>query len=644
MKKTNFFLVLAIALMALTQSVWGATDAHFNLIGDFTKNSEGNSDWSSASTANPVNKSYQSNTSKYYVEVNVVNGTTYYFAFNNKNSTNGGDRYAPAVNTENKELSVAELLRFEAVKVSGGSHTGGDADYEHDNNSWKFTANYTGKLRICVDQDNYEGTNEREWYPYVWLERPNFYVIGDLVTGDFWNAGNTNLPISNKYAENKYYVNLYLQQNNSFALAQGGVRFAPLTSPVEVNINGETSTDYSGSCGNGQNNSWKYIGETGLVRLVLDVVNETFTLEPFNLYLIGEHAEGDNKWDANNNTKPFVTKHYEEGALYMEVEMQQYSYFALSDGIQRYAHTENGDNKDIQVGNIGQQGKFENNNKSWKYCGETGKVRVCVNPNMKNGCNPWVWLEDTKFYVIGDAVKGDDNNWAWNGNTANRLAISQEGENDSMYVDCYLAQNKNVGLSNGVNRYYATTGDAAMDGSVGGQYVNNDGSWKYTGTSGIVRLTIDNNKDENGNPFPSLKVSRPAVSLKHAWVAESEATAVEMTDNNDGTYTIARAAYSGSAEGYEVVTSYVVNTPKVTAAEGLNAGDYCKFVLNPNIHGEEWTLNITKCDGTTTSVEQTSVINDNIVYDIMGRALGTSVENLPQGIYVRNGKKFVVAQ
>lgn len=46
----------------------------------------------------------------------------------------------------------------------------------------------------------------------------------------------------------------------------------------------------------------------------------------------------------------------------------------------------------------------------------------------------------------------------------------------------------------------------------------------------------------------------------------------------------------------------------------------------------------------TTLVETISVVNDNIVYDIMGRALGTSVENLPQGIYVRNGKKFVVAQ
>ena len=49
-------------------------------------------------------------------------------------------------------------------------------------------------------------------------------------------------------------------------------------------------------------------------------------------------------------------------------------------------------------------------------------------------------------------------------------------------------------------------------------------------------------------------------------------------------------------------------------------------------------------DAPATSVENTTLQNDNIVYDIMGRVLGTSVENLPQGIYVRNGKKFVVAQ
>ena len=56
------------------------------------------------------------------------------------------------------------------------------------------------------------------------------------------------------------------------------------------------------------------------------------------------------------------------------------------------------------------------------------------------------------------------------------------------------------------------------------------------------------------------------------------------------------------------------------------------------------TLTLTAVPSIPSSIENTTLQNDNIVYDIMGRALGTSVENLPQGIYVRNGKKFVVAQ
>ena len=66
-----------------------------------------------------------------------------------------------------------------------------------------------------------------------------------------------------------------------------------------------------------------------------------------------------------------------------------------------------------------------------------------------------------------------------------------------------------------------------------------------------------------------------------------------------------------------------------------------EYIVTLNV--ETLKLTVEK-PGTTTLVETTSVFNDNIVYDIMGRALGTSVENLPQGIYVRNGKKFVVAQ
>ena len=83
--------------------------------------------------------------------------------------------------------------------------------------------------------------------------------------------------------------------------------------------------------------------------------------------------------------------------------------------------------------------------------------------------------------------------------------------------------------------------------------------------------------------------------------------------------------------------------------DGTNNKDMKWWVLE-GAHGKKKiTVNAVEgklviADAPATSVENTTLQNDNIVYDIMGRALGTSVENLPQGIYVRNGKKFVVAQ
>ena len=83
--------------------------------------------------------------------------------------------------------------------------------------------------------------------------------------------------------------------------------------------------------------------------------------------------------------------------------------------------------------------------------------------------------------------------------------------------------------------------------------------------------------------------------------------------------------------------------------DGTNNKDMKWWVLE-GAHGKKKiTVNAVEgklviADAPATSVENTTLQNDNIVYDIMGRALGTSLENLPQGIYVRNGKKFVVAQ
>ena len=117
MKKSNFFWVLAIAMMALTQSVW-ALDPHFYLIGSFTGNN-----WSgdAEQKAYPIKVNYEAGRSKYCIEVDVVNGTTYYFAL-----FNGYNRYAPLGDKngdsygENKVLDASKLATYpgEAVCAS----------------------------------------------------------------------------------------------------------------------------------------------------------------------------------------------------------------------------------------------------------------------------------------------------------------------------------------------------------------------------------------------------------------------------------------------------------------------------------------------------------------------------------------------
>lgn len=562
MKKSNFFWVLAIAMMALTQSVW-AIDPHFYLIGSFTGDN-----WNGdARKAYPINVNYEKGRSKYCIEVDVVNGTTYYFAL-----FNGYNRYAPQGdnNGKNKGLSADSLLNYDVRTVRASQGKGVDAWYKKgDNNekpqdvgdnSWKITANYTGKLLICVDEEN-----GQEWYPYVWLERPNNYcVIGDAISGisgDFWNVHNSACPLVNKNADGKYYVNLYLKKDSYFALTYGGARFAPSTSPVSVFLNTVKDTVYDGSCTNGQDNSWKYEGETGLVRLVFDATAGTFTLEPWQMCLIGSPAqeqEGEiGKWDVKNTSMPLTTPYVnaegtaEAGKYYCEVLLNRYVYFAFSDGVLRYANNTASQNKDIKSGDTGQQGTYDKPNNSWKFV-EASYVRVCI--DYTSSPKPYIWIEEIcpkEIFPIGEACT-----WGWTIENAAPLS-RKEGEDQVVY------------------------------------------SGKLTLQAGGLKFLCQQSFDKHYGPAEN-GVAMDAVG-------EYDITLLSGTDTDN--------KWQNTLKGEYIVTLNV-ETLKLTVEK----------------------------PGTTTLVETTSVFNDNIVYDIMGRALGTSVENLPQGIYVRNGKKFVVAQ
>ena len=564
MKKSNFFVLLAIVMMAFTQSVWGqdVKSSHFYLIGSLTGGNWGKD------TNYPINSVYESGTSKYYISVSIVEGTTYYFAL-----FNGNHRYAPKGDQlleggfgQNKTLDVSGLLTPTAVCVSQGNKT--DAWYNNEiedinvsDNSWKFTANYTGTLRICIDETPYDGKNDLEWYPYVWLERPdvskNFYLIGDAISefgNDCWNANNKDCPLENKNAEGKYYVNLYLKNGSSFALTHGGRRLAP-TASSDVVLN----TTYSGSVLNGQNNFWKYTGESGLVRLVFNVSDSSFTLEPWQMYLIGAPAQVQGEigtWDVKNTSTPLSTPYVnaegniEAGKFYREVLLNKDSYFAFSDGVLRYANNTQTENKDIKGGDAGQQGTYEKQDNSWKFV-EASYVRVCI--DYTSSPKPYIWLEEIcpkEICPIGDACS-----WGWTIGSA--VPLTRKADTEQVV---------------------------------------------YSGTltlkAGELKFLCQQSFDKHYGPATN--------GVAMDTVGEYDITLLSSDTDNK---------WSNTLVGDYIVTLNVTNLK----------------------------LTVEKL-GTTTSVEQTSVVNDNIVYDIMGRALGTSVENLPQGIYVRNGKKFVVAQ
>lgn len=564
MKKSNFFWVLAIAMMALTQSVWAdVKPSHFYLIGSLT-----GGNWNANQTNYPINSVYDSETSKYYISVSILEGETYYFAL-----YNGNHRYAPKGDPkseggfgDNKTLDVSGLLTPTAVCVSQGNKTdawyGSEIDnIDVSNKSWKFTANYTGTLRICIDETPYDGKNDLEWYPHVWLERPdvskNFYLIGDAISEfgkDFWNANNTYCLLENKNAEGKYYVNLYLKNGSSFALTHGGRRLAP-TASSDVVLN----TTYSGSVLNGQDNSWKYTGETGLVRLVFNVADSTFTLEPWQMYLIGAPAQVQGEigtWDVKNTSTPLSTPYVnaegniEAGKFYREVLLNKDSYFAFSDGVLRYANNTQTENKDIKGGDAGQQGTYEKQDNSWKFVDAASYVRVCIDYNNPK---PYIWLEwlaPKEVYPIGNATT-----YEWE--PSKSVALTRvEGEEEMVY-----------------------SGTLALK-------------------AGELKFLCQQSFDKHYGPATN--------GVAMDTVGEYDITLLSSDTDNK---------WSNTLVGDYIVTLNVTNLK----------------------------LTVEKL-GTTTSVEQTSIVNDDIVYDIMGRALGTSLENLPQGIYVRNGKKFVVAQ
>lgn len=95
-----------------------------------------------------------------------------------------------------------------------------------------------------------------------------------------------------------------------------------------------------------------------------------------------------------------------------------------------------------------------------------------------------------------------------------------------------------------------------------------------------------------------------------------------VTPNGDGTFTI-KAADSGNFIQYSTTYNSFGNYAKAQAG-----------ALYPSLWEEQPGTGIS-------GVETVPTTTTGIIYNLQGQPMGTSAEDLPHGIYIRDGKKFV---
>ena len=92
------------------------------------------------------------------------------------------------------------------------------------------------------------------------------------------------------------------------------------------------------------------------------------------------------------------------------------------------------------------------------------------------------WAYTAHFSLMGDPVGNWNNDRDFMINTSN-------GKTDEWYIYAYVATNQYFALNNGSDQYGpSNNGQAIKNGTGGGQGNYNKNSWKFTGTSGIIKI------------------------------------------------------------------------------------------------------------------------------------------------------------
>ena len=184
------------------------------------------------------------------------------------------------------------------------------------------------------------------------------------------------------------------------------------------------------------------------------------------------------------------------------------------------------------------------------------------------------WAYTAHFSLMGDPVGN------WN-NDRDFMINTGTGTTDEWYIYAYVATNQYFALNNGSSQYGpSSNGKEIKQNTGGGQGSYNTNSWKFTGTSGIIKICCAESQNREWYPWVWVEESAPTIKFKHPWNGGSwsEQTA---TKQNDGTYTYDDKY--GNNNGFNAGPSgkFKYNTAKTTVEGSPAKGDLCRFIWNP---------------------------------------------------------------
>ena len=246
------------------------------------------------------------------------------------------------------------------------------------------------------------------------------------------------------------------------------------------------------------------------------------------------------------------------------------------------------------------------------------------------------WAYEAHFSLMGDPL---NNSWA---KDQKFMINTGTDKTDEWYIYAYVAKNQYFALNNGSTQYGPSTNEKEIkNGSGGGQGSYNSNSWKFTGTSGIVKICCAESENREWYPWVWVEESAPTINFKHPWNGGSwtEQTATKQTN---GTY-MYKGQYGG-IEGFNAgyTNNFKYNTSATTLIGSPVSGDYCYFIWNPvgYVRGTQDYANgntQSVCTGTFTIIKLC-----NITYQGNGETSGTvpSAQNdNPSGtaVTLRNG-------